>query len=173
VQTGIQCLRYCPPRRNSTSPRRLKHRRGGFSVVACHNITYYAHEQYKHKTRRRCRPKFSHRWPLADRLHSSTIAAASYTVLRTLMVLLLSRRPRRGDDEEVSNRRRSRRLLAAGGFVVLAYLRNAHSQPKSASTSPHSRLECEVPTHQTAPAGTSAASSQAGDAADVLSLAWG
>ena len=77
----------------------------------------------------------------------STITAASYTVLRTLMVLLLSRRPRRGDDEEVSNHRRSRGLLAAGGFVVLAYLRNAHSQPKSASTSPHSHLEYEVPTH--------------------------
>ena len=64
----------------------------------------------------------------------STIAAASYTVLRTLMVLLLSRRPKRGDDEEVSNHRRSRGLLAAGGFVVLAYLRNVHSQPKSATT---------------------------------------
>ena len=64
----------------------------------------------------------------------STIAAASYTVLRTLMVLLLTCRPRCGDDEEVSNHRRSRGLLAAGGFVVLAYLRNAHSQPKSANT---------------------------------------
>jgi len=37
----------------------------------------------------------------------STIAAASYMVLRTLMVLLLIRRPRLGDDEEVSNHRRS------------------------------------------------------------------
>jgi len=103
----------------------------------------------------------------------STIATASYTVLRTLMVLLLSSRPRRGDDEEVSNHRRSRGLLAAGGFVVLAYLRNAHSQPKSASTSPHSQFDCEVPTQQTAPTETSAASSKEGDAADVLGLAWG
>ena len=63
----------------------------------------------------------------------STIATASYTVLRTLMVLLLSSRPRCGDNEEVSNHRRSRGLLAAGGFVVLAYLRVAHSQPKSAT----------------------------------------
>jgi hypothetical protein len=78
----------------------------------------------------------------------------------------------RGDVEEVSNHRRSRRLLAAGGFVVLAYLRNAHSQPKSASTSPHSQFNCEVPTQQTAPTETSAASSKAGDAADVLGLAW-
>ena len=59
----------------------------------------------------------------------STIATASYTVLRTLMVLLLSRRPRRNGDEEVSNHRRSRDLLAAGGFVVLAYLGTCtHSQ---------------------------------------------
>ena len=61
-----------PPRQNSTSPRWLKHRRGGFSVVACHNITYYAHEQYKHKTRRRCRPKFSHRWQIVF-IHASPL----------------------------------------------------------------------------------------------------
>ena len=63
-QTGVQCLRYCLPRRNSTSPRRMEYMRGDLSAAACHNITYYAHEQYKHTTRRRCRPKFSHRWQI-------------------------------------------------------------------------------------------------------------
>ena len=57
----------------------------------------------------------------------STIAAASYSVLLTLMVLHLSGRPRRGDDEEVSNHQRSRSLLAAGGFVVLVSLRSAEA----------------------------------------------
>ena len=71
----------------------------------------------------------------------STIATASYTVLRTLMVLLLIRRPRLGDDEEVSNHRRSRGLLAAGGFVVLAYLRNAHySQNRPAPCRIHNSI---------------------------------
>ena len=54
----------------------------------------------------------------------------------------------------------------------LPYGRNAHTQPKSANTSPDSHLECELPTQQTAPTETSAASSKAGDAADVLGLAW-
>ena len=103
----------------------------------------------------------------------STIAATSYTVLRTLMVLLLIRRPRRGDDEEVSNHRRSRGLLAAGGFVVLAYLRNAHSQPKSANTSPHSHLECEVPTHVSPRPRDGRASTRGEDSRQRGGLAWG
>ena len=55
----------------------------------------------------------------------------------------------------------------------MAYLRVANSQPKSANTSPDSHLECEVPTQQTAPTGTSAAWPKAEDAADDLGLAWG
>ena len=49
--------RYCPPRRGSTSPRRLKHRSSGFSAAARHNITYYVRKQYKYTTRRRRPPK--------------------------------------------------------------------------------------------------------------------
>ena len=103
----------------------------------------------------------------------STIAAASYTVLRTLMVLLLIRRPRLGNDKEVSNHRRSRGLLAAGGFVVLAYLRNAHSQPKLASTSPHSQFDCEVPTHISPRPRDRHASTRGEDSCRRVSLAWG
>ena len=91
---------------------------------------------------------------------------------QTQWLFEMIRRPRRVDDEEVSNHRRSRSLLAPAA-LLFGLPRNAHTQPKSANTSPDSHLECEVPTQQTAPTETSAALSKAGDAADVLGLAWG
>ena len=42
----------------------MEYMRGDFSAAARHNITYYAHERYKHTTRRRCRPKIGHRWQI-------------------------------------------------------------------------------------------------------------